>query len=90
MNTSGAPDAPDAYGLSAGMPYGLLLRGMGDVEAQHLAEQRVRVLAVLVRVATVAAVTGAEIEIAVATELDHAAVVVPGEVGDRQHDLCRS
>ena len=45
-----------------------------------------RVLAAALRVAAAAAVAGADVEEAVGAELDHAAVVVGREVGDREHD----
>ena len=53
-----------------------LRAGAVDVEAQHLAEQRVPVLGVAELVAAAAAVAGAEPEPAVGPELQLAAVVV--------------
>ena len=47
-----------------------------DVDAQHLAEQRVRVLRVVQRIAAAAAVAQADVEIAVGTKRQVAAVVI--------------
>ena len=55
-------------------------------DPQHLAEQDVRVLAIVVRVALAAAVTNADVEIAVRPELELSAVVVALAVMvDREH-----
>src|SRR5687768_1564167 len=60
-----------------------------DLDAQHLPEQRRQALAVLLRVASAAAIAGAEIQIAIRTEGEVAAVVIVSRLVDRQQILFR-
>ena len=58
------------------------LVGDVDVDAQHLAEQLIRVLRVVLRIVAAAAVAHADVEIAVRAEREMAAVVI----GERLRD----
>lgn len=56
--------------------------GHGDVEPQHLAEQRRGILCVVERIVAAPAVTKADVEVAVGSELEVATVVVGERLGD--------
>ncbi len=69
---------------TAGDAVGCAARARVHVDAQHLAEQRARVLPVAVRVAGTAAVAEPEVEEPVRPEGQVAAIVVGGGLHDRQ------
>ena len=58
-----------------------------DVDPQDLAEQRMQVLAVPVRVVAEPAVADADVQVAVGAEHDRAAVVVPVGLVDLEQDF---
>ena len=65
-------------------------RAVIDVDAQDLAEELIEVLGVVVRIAAGAAVAGADVEIAVGSELQLPAVVVrENRMRNRQQDRAR-